>query len=126
MLGQLVAPRRAVPLVLGGVDPLGLGQHLGGDLLVAADRRVGGGGPEVRAVDRDHPGPHQLRLDTEAEHLPKQLHQGLPMADAKAGDRRVVGHPLRADDPEGHVLAGAALDPPRRALARAVRRRRAG
>src|SRR5918992_5080011 len=42
--GQLIAPRRAVALVLGGVDARRLGQHLGGDLLVAADRRVGRGG----------------------------------------------------------------------------------
>ena len=118
--GQLIATRRAVALVLGGVYSLRVGEDLGGDLLVTAERRVGGRGSELRAVDRDHPGPHQPRLRTEAEHLTEQLRQGLLVADSEARDRRVVGELVRADHPEGDVFTAAALDPPRRALAHAV------
>ena len=118
--GRLIAASRAIALVLGGVDALRLSEHLGGDLLVAADRRVGGRGSELRSIDRDHPGPHQPRLGTEAEHLAKEARQRLLVANPKARDRRVVGHLVRADHPEGDVLAAAALDPPRRALADAA------
>ena len=40
VLGQLVAARLAVELVLGGVDAARLGEDLGGDLLVASSRVV--------------------------------------------------------------------------------------
>jgi hypothetical protein len=50
-LGQLIAARVAVELVLGGVP--GFGDDLGGDLLVAADRSVRSRGGELGAVDRD-------------------------------------------------------------------------
>jgi hypothetical protein len=42
------------------------------------------------------------------------------VANPKAGDRRVVGDPVGADNPEGDVLAAAALDPPRASLPGAV------
>jgi hypothetical protein len=41
--GQIVAAGGAVELVLGGVDAAGLFEDLRRDLLVAADRVVGGG-----------------------------------------------------------------------------------
>ena len=119
LAGQLIAARRAAALVLGGVDALRLGQHLGGDLLVAENRGVGGRGPELRPVDRDHPGPHQPRLDTETQHLTEQPRQRL-MAHPKARDRGVVGHLVRADHPKRDVLAAAPLDRPRGALTDAI------
>lgn len=54
-LGQLVAPRLAVELVLGGVDPARLLDDLLGDLLVAAVRVMGRGRGDLRAVDATIP-----------------------------------------------------------------------
>ena len=99
-------------LVLGGVDPAGLGEDLGGDLLVGADRPVGGVGGELGAVDGDHADVDDPGLAAEPEDLAEEIRQGLLVADPKAGDRRVVGRLVGADHPEGDVLAAAALDPP--------------
>jgi hypothetical protein len=68
-LGQLIAAGIAVDLVLGSVDPAGLGDDLRGDLLVGADRAVGGVGGELRAVERDHADVDDPRLAAEAEDL---------------------------------------------------------
>ena len=70
-LGQLVAAGIAVDLVLGGVDPSGLGEDLGGDLLVGADRSVGGVGGELGAVDREHADLDDPRLAAEPSTWPK-------------------------------------------------------
>ena len=53
----------------------------------------------------------------EAEHLAEEVGERVLVADAEAGDRRVVGDLVGADHPEGDVLAAAALDPSRGALA---------
>jgi hypothetical protein len=118
--GELIASGLAVALVLGGVDLGRLGEHLGRDLLVGADRRVRGRGGELRAVDGDHARPDQPRLGAEAEHLAEEASQGLLVAGAKAGDRRVVGGLVGGDHAEGDVLAAAALDPARASLTDAV------
>jgi hypothetical protein len=68
-LGQLVASLGAVELVLGGIDAAGLGDDLLGELLIGADRRIGGVGGELRAVDGDHACLHEPRLGAEREHL---------------------------------------------------------
>ena len=57
------------------------------------------------------------RVGAEAEHLAEEIGEGLLVAGAEAGDRRVVGDLVGADHPEGDVLAAAALDPARCALA---------
>lgn len=117
MLGQLVAASLPVDLVLGGVDAAGLLEDLGGDLLVGADGTVARGGSEFRAVQGDHADIDQAGLRAEAEHLAEEVAESLLVANAKAGDRGVVGNLVGADHPEGDVLPAAALDPPRRALA---------
>ena len=53
----------------------------------------------------------------EAEHLAEEIGERLLMAGAKARDRRVIGDLVGADHPKGDVLATAALDPARGALA---------
>ena len=98
-------------LVLGGVDAPGLGEDLGGDLLVGADRSVGGIGGELGAVDRDHADVDDPGLRAEPQDPAEEVRQRRLVANAKAGDRRVVGDLVGADHPEGDVLAAAALDP---------------
>ena len=91
MVGQLVAAGAAVALVLGGVDSAGLGEHVPGELLVGADRRIGGGGAELGAVDGEHADLDQAALGAEPEHLAEEIGEGLLVADPEAGDRGVVG-----------------------------------
>ena len=59
-------------------------------------------------------------MRAEAEHPAEEVGERFLVADPKPGDRRVVGDLVRADHPEGDVLATAALDPPRASLADAV------
>ena len=59
----------------------------------------------------------QSGLGAEREDLAEEVSERLLVADPEAGDRRVVGNLVRADHPEGDVLAAAALDPSRGALA---------
>ena len=117
MLGQLIAAGGAVDLILGGVDAARLGEDLGGDPLVAAGRLLARHRRQLRPVESDHPDLDQPGLGAEAEDLAKELAQGGLVADSEAGDRRVVWHLVGADHPEGDVLATAALDLPRGALA---------
>jgi hypothetical protein len=113
LLGELVAAGLAEALVLGGVDLGRLLQDLLGDLLVGADRGIGGIRPELGAVDGEHPDLDQPRLRAEAEHAAKESRQRLPVANPEAGDRGVVGDLVGGDHPEGDVLAAATLDPAR-------------
>ena len=112
-LGQLIASGLAVDLILGGVDATRLGEDLGGDLLVGADRAIGGRGGELGAVDREHADVDDPGLAAEPQHLAEEVGQRLFVANAKARDRRVVGGLVGADHPEGDVLSAAALDPAR-------------
>jgi hypothetical protein len=113
---QLVAARRAEPLVLSGVDRVGLGEDLAGNLLIAARRVLRRVRVHVRAVDHPHPHPHRPRLGAQREHLTEQAGQRRLVALTKARDRRVVGPLVRADHARGVVLGAAPLDPPRRPL----------
>jgi hypothetical protein len=56
-LGQLIAARLTVELVLAAVRLGGLGQDLARDLLIAAVGSAGGVRLDLRAIDRDHPDP---------------------------------------------------------------------
>ena len=113
VLGQLVAASLAVDLVLGSIDAAGFFEDLGGDLLIGADGAVARRGSEFGAVDGDHPDLDQSGLGAEAEDLAEEVSESLLVADSEAGDRGVVGSLVRADHPEGDVLAAAALDPSR-------------
>ena len=62
-------------LILGGVDAPGLGEDLGGDLLVAADRSVRSRGGELGAVDRDHADVDDPGLPAEPEDLAEESRQ---------------------------------------------------
>jgi hypothetical protein len=50
-------------------------------------------------------------LGAEPEHLAEDVRERLFVAHPEAGDRGVVRRLVGADDPEGDVLAAAALDP---------------
>src|SRR5436190_20447993 len=67
-LGQLVAARLAVELVLGRIDPSGLLEDLLRDLLIATRRTLARSRRDLRAVKRDDPDLHQPRLRTQLEH----------------------------------------------------------
>jgi hypothetical protein len=61
-----------VDLILGCVDAPGLGEDLGGDLLVGSDRSVGGIGGELGAVDRDHADVDDPGPPAEPQHLAEE------------------------------------------------------
>jgi hypothetical protein len=81
-LRELIAACLAVDFILGGVDAPGLGEDLGGDLLVAADRSVRGRGGELGAVDRDHADVDDPGLRAEPQDLAEEARQGLLVANA--------------------------------------------
>ena len=66
-LGQLIAARLAVELVLAAVRLRRLGQDLARDLLIAAVGSPGGVRGDLRPIDRDHPDPDQPRLPAKGE-----------------------------------------------------------
>jgi hypothetical protein len=115
-LGQLVAARLAVELVLDLVDAPCLGDDLARDPLVVEVRLAARVRGDLGPVDRHYAGPHQPSLRAEREHGAKQLAQGDLVADDEAGDRRVVRDPVGRDHPVGDVLAAMDLDRPRGAL----------
>ena len=115
--GQLVAALVAELLVLGCVDLGGLLEDLLRQLLVGAVLPLGGVGGDPGAVEGERADRDQAGLAAEDQYLGEELGQLVGVACAKAGDRRVVGHLVGGDHPEGDVLGAAALDPPRGALA---------
>jgi hypothetical protein len=116
LLGQLIAARLAVELVLGLVDRLRLGDDLAGDPLVICVRFAARVRGELGAVDRHHPGADEPRLRAERKHRPEKLAERRLVAGDEAGDRRVVWDLVGGDHPVRDVLAAVALDRPRRAL----------
>ena len=121
MLGQLIAARIAVELILGSVDLARLLQDLPGELLVIEVAVMRGVRVHLRPIDRDHPDLHEARLPAEPQHLAEQARQRRLVAHTKARDRRVIGRQLASDHAVGDILHAATLDPPRGALAPRVR-----
>jgi hypothetical protein len=112
LLGQLIAARLAIQLILAAVRLRRLGQDLARDPLIAAIGGARGVRVDLRAVDRDHPDPHQPRPPAQPQDRGEELRQRGLVAATKLGDRRVVGHAVRADHAVGDVLPALALDPP--------------
>ena len=121
LLGQLIAPRIAVELILTPVGLLGLAQDLPDHARVGAvliHRRVR---LDLRPVDHDHPDRHQPRLPAQPQHLIKQLGDlGLVPA-AELRDRRVIRHPHARDHLVRHILKARPLDPTRRPIPARIR-----
>jgi hypothetical protein len=114
-LGQLIPARGPEQRVLLGVDALGLLQRRRGLLAqprvraVRRDRRVRG---DLGAVDGDPPDPAKPGPGAQHQHLGEQLLDPDPMLSAEAGDRRVIGRVLRADQPKRHIGGAQPLDLP--------------
>jgi hypothetical protein len=112
-LGQLIAPGLAELFVLGLIGRPNLGQDLARDLIEGViDLRAGVAG-DPRAIDRHHARLDQTRPLTQPEHVTEQVAKRPLMPADKPRDRRVIGHQVRGDHPEGHVLATVTLDRPR-------------
>jgi hypothetical protein len=113
LLGQLVAARIAVELILGGVGGLGLLEDLARKLLVIDVRVATGVGMKLGPVDRDDADLRQARPGAEQQHLAEQAPQRPLVALDEPRDRCVVGPLLRRQHPEGDVLDARPLDNPR-------------
>jgi hypothetical protein len=109
-LGQLIAPRLAVELVLAAVHLRRLGQDLARDLLIAAIGSPRGVRGDLRPVDRHNPDPDQPRPPAKGEDRREHIRQRRLMAHPELRDRRVVGDVVCADHPVGDVLLALALD----------------
>ena len=121
MLGELIAARVAVQLVLLAIDPLCLSEDLPRDPLIVIGellRRVRG---KLRPVDRDRPDAHQTRLGAQPQHAPEQTRQCRLMPAAKPRDRRVIRLLIRRDHPISNVLNAPELDPARGLLPLRIR-----
>jgi hypothetical protein len=116
LLGQLVAARLPVELVLRLIDPPRLLQHLARDLLIAAIGIARRARRDLGAVDRDHPNPNQPGRPAEPQHLAEEIGQGPLVAHPELGDGGVIGHQVGTDHPIGHVLRTRPLDPARGAV----------
>jgi hypothetical protein len=128
---QLVSPPAGSVLgVLGGIDPLGLGQE-GGDLLLQLPFRLGhptvahglvlgGVGEDLRAIEGHVPELHQPGPLAEPEHLGEQGGQGRQVGLPEGGDGVVVRVLIRREDAVGDLLVRRLLDLARGGLPRAV------
>jgi hypothetical protein len=118
---QLIAAQVAQLGVLARVRLGGLRQHpldLGADRRVAARRGRRSVTRQQAAVERNQSDRHQSGPRTKRQHLLEGVGQRLLVASTKAGDRGVIGHPVRCQHPKGDILATATLDPTARALPR--------
>ena len=107
MLGQLIATRVAVELVLFAIDPIGLLEDLERDpaiISVRVARRVRDA-PSCRRPrsPRPRPTPRLAQL----QHPTEQLRQRLLVPDPELRDRRVIRPPVRRDHPIRDVLQHA-------------------
>ena len=114
LLGQLVAARVAVELVLGRVDRLGLFEDLARELLVVDVRVAARVARQLRPVDGDHPDARQTLLRAQRQHLAEQAGDRVLVALDEPRDRRVIGPLLRRHHAERDVLLARPLDLPRR------------
>ena len=107
LLGQLVAARVAVELVLGGIDRLGLFEDLARELLVVAVGVATGVRRNLGPVDRDDADLGQALLGAQRQDLAEQPGDRVLVALDEPRDRRVIGPLLRGQHPEGDVLLAA-------------------
>lgn len=115
MLGQLVAARFAVLLVLRRIDPARFRENLGGDLVVGARLALARGGRELRPVDRDNTDIDEPRPDAQTEDLAEQLAKRRLVPDAEPRDRRVIRLPARLGAQLCHIAYyGMSRGPPAR------------
>jgi hypothetical protein len=110
LLGQLIAARSTVELVLGLVGRLRLGEDLPRDLLELTVGLTTCVPRQTSAVDRDQPRLHQPSPITQLQYLVEQTGQRLLVPDDEPRDRRVIGHHVPRDHPIRHVLTTVTLD----------------
>ena len=113
LLGQLIAARVAVELVLGRVDGLGLFEDLARELLVIDVRVAARVARQLRPIDSDHADARQTLLGAQRQHLAEQAGDRVLMALDEPRDRRVIGPLLRRQDAESDVFLARPLDLPR-------------
>ena len=123
LLGQLVAARVAVELVLGRVDGLGFFEDLARELLVIDVRVAARVARQLGAVDGDHADRRQALLRAQRQHLAEQAGDRVLVALDEPRDRRVIGSLLRRQDAEGDVFLTRPLDHAARTGSRARTRR---
>ena len=114
-LGQLVAARLAIELVLGSVDARRVLEDLLGDLLIAARRVMRCGRGDLGAVDRDNTDLDQTTARAERQHLAEQIGDRRLVTDPEARRRRVIRRLVGSDHTKRDIVVAAALDRPRRA-----------
>ena len=110
LLGQLVAARLAVKLVLGGVDRLGFFEDLARELLVIDIRVAARVARQLRPVDGNHADAREALLRAQRQHLAEQARDRLLVTLDEPRDRRVIGPLLRRQHAERDILLAAALD----------------
>ncbi len=110
LLGQFIAARVAVELVLGRVDGLGFFEDLARESLVVDVRVAARVARQLRPVDRDHADRHQTLLRAQRKHLAEQVGDGVLVALDEPRDRRVIGPLLGRQDAEGDVFLTRPLD----------------
>ena len=75
------------------------------DIRVAASARR-----HLRAIDRDHPRPHQSCLRTQPQHRGEQVRQRLLVTNLEPRDGRVIRYVIGGNHPVGDVLTAVTLD----------------
>ena len=76
---------------------------------------------QLRAIDRDDPGPDQATLGAQLQHQAEQVAQPLLVTHDEPGDGRVIRHTVTRDHPIGDVLTAVTLNPTRGPLTRRIR-----
>ena len=110
LLGQLIAARVAVELILGRVDGLGFFEDLARELLVVDVRVAARVARQLRAVDRDHADRRRTLLRAQRRRLAEQARDRMLIALDEPRDRRMIGPLLGRQDAEDDVLLARPLD----------------
>ena len=121
LLGQFIAARVAVELVLGRVDRLGFFEDLARELLVIDVRVATRVARQLRPVNSDHADARQPLLRAQRKHLAEEASDRLLVTLDEPRDRRVIRSLLRRQHAERNILFARPLDLPRRARPARVR-----
>src|SRR6202012_566945 len=118
--GQLVAPTVPELFILSGVGLFGLGEDLGGKIILVAVSEERCVRRDLRPIDSHQPRIDKTGRHTQRQDLPEQPRDRLLMVASEPSQRRVIRLLVDRQHTIRDILDQPSLDPPRRTLPGAV------